>query len=217
MDAAHVPGELSGFRTMFSAFHRLRPDQARAVLADAVARKEGIGLFECGDRSLLTLGGLLGTPVVVLLVMPFIGPFRWSRLFWTYVVPVLPLVLLFDVIVSWLRLYSEAELRELTAGLDGYQWEIGTVRITPLPNVITYLIGVPGENVELMTWRCQSDSRPKSDIPALLKLRLAVDAIRRGALARIVGRRRSTRRASPAGSGPHECWSQGGMGGSWVR
>ena len=50
------------------------------------------------------------------------------------------------MIVSWLRLYSEAELRELTAGLDGYQWEIGTVRIKPLPNVITYLIGVPGEN-----------------------------------------------------------------------
>jgi len=146
VDATQVPSELSGFRTMFSAFHHLRPDQARAVLADAVARGEGIGLFECGDRSFMTLGGLLGTPVVVLLVVPFIEPFRWSRLFWTYVVPVLPLVLLFDVIVSWLRLYSEAELRELTAGLDGYQWEIGTVRIKPLPNVITYLIGVPGDN-----------------------------------------------------------------------
>ncbi len=145
VDATQVTSGLSGFRTMFSAFHHLRPEQARAVLADAVARGEGIGVFECGDRSFMTLGGLLGTPVVVLLATPFIGPFRWSRLFWTYVVPVLPLVLLFDVIVSWLRLYSEAELRELTAGLDGYQWEIGTVRIKPLPNVITYLIGVPGD------------------------------------------------------------------------
>lgn len=146
VDATHVPSELSGFRTMFSAFHHLRPEQARAVLADAVARREGIGVFESGTRSLLTLGGLLGTPVVVLLATPFIGPFRWSRLFWTYVVPVLPLVLLFDVIVSWLRLYSEAELRELTAGLDGYQWEIATVRIKPLPNRISYLIGVPSKD-----------------------------------------------------------------------
>jgi SAM-dependent methyltransferase len=146
VDAAQVPLELSGFRTMFSAFHHLRPEQARAVLADAMARGEGIGLFEGGDRSLLTLGGLLGTPVVVLLVAPFIKPFRWSRLFWTYIIPVLPLVLLFDVIVSCLRLYSVTEMREMTAGLDGYEWEIGTVRIKPLPNVITYSIGIPGEN-----------------------------------------------------------------------
>ena len=146
VDATQVPSELAGFRTMFSAFHHLRPDQARAVLADAVTRREGVGLFECGDRSLLTLGGLLGTPVVVLLVTPFIGPFRWSRLFWTYLVPVVPLVLLFDTIVSWLRLYSVPELRELTSGLDSYQWDISTVRIKPLPNRITYLIGVPSDN-----------------------------------------------------------------------
>src|SRR5262249_29663325 len=43
VDATRVPGELAGFRTMFSAFHHLRPGQARAVLADAVARREGIG------------------------------------------------------------------------------------------------------------------------------------------------------------------------------
>jgi hypothetical protein len=145
VDATQVPGELAGFRTMFSAFHHLRPDQARAVLADAVSRREGVGVFECGDRSLLTLGGLLGTPVVVLLVTPFIGPFRWSRLFWTYLVPVLPLVLLFDTIVSWWRLYTVVELQELTAGLDGYRWDISTVRMRPLPNRITYLIGVPDD------------------------------------------------------------------------
>src|SRR6266545_2698207 len=145
VEATQVPSELSGFRTMFSAFHHLRPDQARAVLADAVARGEGIGVFECGTRNFLTLGGLIGTPVPALLLAPFIGPFRWSRLFWTYLVPALPLILLFDVIVSWLRLYSEPELRELTVGLDGYQWDIGTVWNRPLPNAVTYLIGVPNE------------------------------------------------------------------------
>jgi len=146
VDATQVPSELSGFRTMFSAFHHLRPDQARAVLADAVARREGVGVFECGTRNWLTLGGLLGTPVPALLLAPFIGPFRWSRLFWTYLVPALPLILLFDVIVSWMRLYSEPELRVLTAGLDSYQWDIGTMWNRPLPNAITYLIGIPREN-----------------------------------------------------------------------
>lgn len=53
VDAAQVPSELSGFRTIFMAFHHFRPNQARAVLAHAVAKGEGIGVFECAERSLL--------------------------------------------------------------------------------------------------------------------------------------------------------------------
>jgi hypothetical protein len=145
VDATQVPGGLSGFRTMFSAFHHLRPNQARAVLADAVAKGEGIGVFECAQRSVFVLPFVPATPLRVLLATPFIRPFRWSRLFWTYVVPVVPLVLLFDVFVSCLRVYSVPELRDLTAGLDGYRWDIGTVRGKPVPIPVTYLIGIPKE------------------------------------------------------------------------
>jgi hypothetical protein len=84
-------------------------------------------------------------PLRVLLATPFILPFRWSRLFWTYIVPALPLVLTFDVVVSLLRLYSVEELRGLTAGLDHYHWQIGTVGARPIPLRITYLIGTPKE------------------------------------------------------------------------
>jgi hypothetical protein len=146
VDATRVPPELPGFRTMFTAFHHLRPDQARAMLADAVAKGEGIAVFEPGERNLLVLlllPLLLLTPLRVLIATPFIRPFRWSRLFWTYLVPAVPLVLLFDSIVSVLRWYSVRELRGLTAGLDHYDWDIGTVRAKPIPFPITYLIGTP--------------------------------------------------------------------------
>jgi hypothetical protein len=145
VDATQVPDQLSGFRTLFSAFHHLRPNQARAVLADAVARGEGIGIFETGNRQWLTFLEALGTPLRVLVLAPFIQPFRWSRLFWTWLVPALPLVLWFDVIVSCLRVYSEPELRELTAGLDSYRWDIGTVRGKWLPFPVTWMIGMPRE------------------------------------------------------------------------
>jgi hypothetical protein len=46
-------------------------------------------------------------------------------------------------VVSLLRMYSVPELRELTAGLDHYHWDIGTVRAKPIPIQLTYLIGVP--------------------------------------------------------------------------
>jgi hypothetical protein len=146
VDATCVPPELPGFRTMFTAFHHLRPDQARALLADAVAKGEGIAIFEPGQRNLLVLlllPLLLFTPVRVLIATPFIRPFCWSRLLWTYLVPVVTLVLLFDSIVSVLRWYSVPELRGLTTGLDRYHWDIGTVRGKPVPLPITYLIGTP--------------------------------------------------------------------------
>jgi hypothetical protein len=150
VDATRVPRELSGFRTMFTAFHHLRPEQARAMLADAVAKGEGIAVFEPGERNFLILllfPLLLVTPLRVLIATPFIRPFRWSRLLWTYLVPAVPLVLLFDSIISVLRLYSVHELRGLTAGLDSYHWDISTVRGKPIPIPITYLIGVPIEKV----------------------------------------------------------------------
>jgi len=84
----------------------------------------------------------------VLVVTPFIRPFRWSRLLWTYLIPLVPMVTLFDGLVSCLRTYSIEELRDLAARLDAndYLWDIGTVKSTSSPIPITYLIGVPNEN-----------------------------------------------------------------------
>ncbi len=147
VDATRVPDDLCGFRTMFTAFHHLRPEQARAVLADAAGKRRGIGIFEATERHPVALLVTLLAPLVVLGVTPLIRPFRWSRLFWTYLIPVMPLVTLFDGLVSCLRTYSVQELRELIAGLDseGYQWDVGTGRSKKLPVPVTYLIGVPIE------------------------------------------------------------------------
>lgn len=67
---------------------------------------------------------------------------------WTYLIPLLPLIALFDGLVSCLRTYSVEELRDLAARLDAndYHWDIGTVKSTMGPIPITYLIGVPNEN-----------------------------------------------------------------------
>src|SRR4029077_12135205 len=125
-----VPGELTGFRTIFSAFHHFRPEQACAVLADAVHKRQGVAVFEGTQRSVLALLLMLLVPLMVLLVTPFIRPFRWSRLLWTYLIPLMPLTALFDGLVSCLRTYSVEELRDLAARLETneYDWDIGTVK-----------------------------------------------------------------------------------------
>ena len=145
IDATAVPAQLTGFRTVFNAFHHFRPPQARQILADAAQAGRPIAVFEVVSRELFTLFALLTVPIGVTLTVPFWRPFRWSWLLWTWVVPVLPLFVLWDGLVSWLRIYSEAELRELVADIDapGYTWDIGLIPLGGAPAHATYLIGRP--------------------------------------------------------------------------
>jgi hypothetical protein len=144
VNVTEVPPDLDGFRTLFASFHHFPPQQAQPILQNAVDSQQGIGIFEVPGRHLLTILLVLLVPVADLLVTPFLRPFRWSRLLWTYVIPIIPLVLCFDGIVSCLRVYSPRELAELTERVSfasGYEWEIGEERSGLLP--ITYLIGYP--------------------------------------------------------------------------
>jgi len=147
VDATRVPEELTGFRTIFSAFHHFRPEKACAVLANAIHKRQGIAVFECTQHSVLAQLLLLLLPLMVLLMTPFIRPFRWPRLLWIYLIPVILVIALFDGLVSCLRTYSVEELRDLTGRLatNDYQWDIGMVKSTAGPIPITYLIGVPNE------------------------------------------------------------------------
>ncbi|HEY0759911.1 MAG TPA: class I SAM-dependent methyltransferase [Acidisarcina sp.] len=141
VDATNVPAGLRGFRTIFSSFHHFRPEEARQLLRNAVESGEGIGVFEAAKRSPKTFLLIFWVPVMALGVTPLIRPFRWSRLLWTYLLPVVPFVLWFDGIVSCLRTYSQQELRELVEKIPASSWEIGESNAGLLP--VTYLIGYP--------------------------------------------------------------------------
>lgn len=146
VDAATVPEELDGFRTLFASFHHFDVDEARAILRDAVSKNEGIGVFEITERKFrFWVPVLVLTPLYLWLITPLIRPFSWQRLLWTYVIPLWLLAALWDGLVSCFRTYTPRELRDLTAGLgaDGYTWDIGRIRSAGGCG-ITYLLGVPG-------------------------------------------------------------------------
>jgi hypothetical protein len=143
VDAASIPPNLRGFRTIFSSFHHFQPDCARSMLSDAAAHARGVGVFEVARRSPRTMLAICFIPLLTMVLTPSIRPFRGTRLLWTYLVPVVPFVLLYDGLVSCLRAYSVAEMEELIRPLASanYRWEIGVERKGFLP--VTYLIGAP--------------------------------------------------------------------------
>lgn len=149
VSALDVPVNISGFRTLFSSFHHFRPEQARKIIADAVSKKQGIAIAESTQNHPLMIAYMLLTPILVLLSSPWQKPFRWSRLFWTYVLPAVPFVVMFDGIVSCLRTYSPNELLDLAGqseGAEDFHWESGVEKIKYLPIGVTYLIGYPKQS-----------------------------------------------------------------------
>lgn len=145
VDARMVGSARSGFRTLFSSFHHFRPSDALSILRDAVESRAPIAILESTQRHPLVILYMLITPLLVWLATPFLRPLSLSRLVFTYLLPVIPLVVAFDGIVSCLRTYTVPELEDMVASLgeQGYDWQIGVERHRGLPVGVTYLIGVP--------------------------------------------------------------------------
>jgi len=150
IDAKNIPPDLKGFRTFFSSFHHFRPEQAHQILQDAVTKQTGIAIFEYTQRGVLSFLGMFLVPFVVWAVTPWIHPFSWKRLLFTYLLPVIPLMIAWDGLVSCLRTYSPKELKEQThlLGGDYYDWQVGEVKgpLSPVP--MTYLIGLPRRRLD---------------------------------------------------------------------
>jgi hypothetical protein len=130
IDAMSVPPGLPGVRTMFLSFHHHSPERAQAILRDAFEKRTGIAVFEGSARELGVLISYLLVPLAVLLLTPTIRPLKPSQLLFTYVLPVLPVLVLWDGLVSCLRTYSVAELQLITSNMrsDDYIWEIGELK-----------------------------------------------------------------------------------------
>jgi hypothetical protein len=148
VDAARVPPELEGVRTLFSAFHHFRPEDASAILKDAFDRRRPICVFEGGSGTVLGACAMLGVPLAVLALMPLARPFRWAYFVFTYLIPLLPFLVWWDGMVSLARIYSPEQLKQLTADMQapGYVWEIGRAGGLGIPGGLPYLIGRPVPN-----------------------------------------------------------------------
>ncbi|MCI0716471.1 MAG: class I SAM-dependent methyltransferase [Chlorobi bacterium] len=145
VDALNVPQNIKAMRTLFSSFHHFKPEDAKSILKSAVTNEIPIAVFEGAEKSILNfLGILLLTPLTFIIITPFIKPFRLSRIFFTYLIPLIPLTTVWDGLVSVLRMYSPNEMLKMAMEVDSinYKWSSGKVR-GKIGNAVLYLVGYP--------------------------------------------------------------------------
>jgi hypothetical protein len=144
VNAVDVPAHLRGLRTLFLSFHHFQPAEARQILQNAVDHGQPVAIFEAQQRTIGHFIQYFFSPINVLILTPFIRPFRWGRLLFTYLIPVVPLFVWWDGLVSVLRTYSLKEMRTMTKELErgnSFEWEIDKVKSGP--GHIYYLLGYP--------------------------------------------------------------------------
>lgn len=142
VDARNVPDHLRGLRTQFLSFHHFKSKDAKQILHNAIDSNSPIAVFEAQERSIPSILAMVFSPLSVWLTTPFIRPFKIGRIIFTYLIPLVPLFVLWDGVVSSLRTYSVKEMKALIEDLDGnqnYDWEMGNIKSGP--GMVLYLLG----------------------------------------------------------------------------
>jgi len=145
VDAVNVPKDLKGFRVMFSAIHHFKPEQVKNILQNAIDNNAPIGIFDVYEKNILAiLSVFIFNPIAMLLFTPFFKPFSFSRLFFTYIIPLIPIYTVWDGCVSVLRMYKSHELLKIArkTNANNYLWKAGKVK-NKYGIHSTYLIGYP--------------------------------------------------------------------------
>ncbi|KAI0816099.1 hypothetical protein GGR55DRAFT_625174 [Xylaria sp. FL0064] len=136
VDAAAAPPELitrnkaegkGVFRLFNLAFHHFDDELARAILKNTVETSDGFGIFELQSRDFSSFVSCMLFGFFILLIAPLL--YWWSPqiLFFVYVVPIVPFVLVFDGLISSLRSRTADEVEVLlrTCGAaDTVDWTV---------------------------------------------------------------------------------------------
>jgi len=151
VNAMNTPPEIEkSLLTLFTCFHHFSPTGAKQIIQNAVTKNLPIAIIEPQQRSLYAMFTVLMLFFVAWLISPFLKPFSKKRMFFTYFVPIVPLILVFDGIMSCLRTYTTQELSLLASevkGHENFEWKSGIVRRWQwqwiFPSYIQYFIGIP--------------------------------------------------------------------------
>lgn len=144
VNALNVPSHLKGLRTQFLSLHHFRPDDAQQIFQNAVDARSPIAIFEAQRRTVGDFIKFFFSPLNVLFVTPLIRPFSFGRIFFTYLIPIVPIFVWWDGLVSVLRTYSDKEIHGLIAKLrngDTFEWEVSCVKSGQVK--IYYVLGIP--------------------------------------------------------------------------
>jgi hypothetical protein len=141
----HFKASEKGLYLSVNSFHQFSVDEAKGILEQIAQHKQPVVIVEGNNDSLWQVFGMtVIVPLTVLFTAPFVKPFRFERIIFTYLIPILPIVTFIDGFIALFKLYAPKDLDELTASIktEDYTWKSGKLD-NGRGGKIIYLIGYP--------------------------------------------------------------------------
>ncbi|CCU74389.1 unnamed protein product [Blumeria hordei] len=146
VDATNAPATLTGtqgkkvFRMYNLGFHHFDDGLASQILRNTLENSDGFGIFELQDRTFSSMVMMMGLGLLLFLITPFYFWRSPSHLLFTYIIPIIPFVVVFDGYISALRTRTPEEVETLLRGcgvsLDEWKLLSGTEQHTwPIGNM----------------------------------------------------------------------------------
>ncbi|KAL8659776.1 MAG: hypothetical protein Q9202_006951 [Teloschistes flavicans] len=114
-----TPKPRKPFHLFSLAFHHFPTPPARAVLRNTLLHSSGFAILELQARTPASLLTALCLGPLLWLVSWYSFWGDWTHLFFTYVIPIVPAVVVFDGLVSCLRMRDRGEILKLIEECDG--------------------------------------------------------------------------------------------------
>ncbi|MCT4562398.1 MAG: hypothetical protein N4A41_13600 [Crocinitomicaceae bacterium] len=152
VDATKMGQSPKGLKTMINSFHHMPPDVAKQILLSAQEEKTPLLIYEIAENKIPTLVWWLFLPLGLvinflsaLLLTPFSRPLSFSQLFFTYIIPIIPLAYAWDGQASMPRMYAYEDLDEMLFNTEqtSYHWEIAPGKKKNGKTVGYYILGLP--------------------------------------------------------------------------
>jgi hypothetical protein len=157
LDASNVPDSYPhSARVLISAFHHFAPRLAKSILRDSAEKGKPIFILEAMTRRFHSHHKLGFFFLLAIMINPFLSKQdRFLKAMFTYLIPLIPLMSIWDGVVSVRRVYTEEELIALTSTIDAkFHWEFQKIRVG-WSGTISVFTGKPHE----ATIGCESASK----------------------------------------------------------
>ncbi|MBF0450374.1 MAG: hypothetical protein HQK75_06710 [Candidatus Magnetomorum sp.] len=126
IDATHVPEKHDRpGRTIINAFHHFSTDMATKIIQDSVEKRRAIFILEAFPRKPECFLAFFPMLTLSFIALPFITQKnRLTKLFFSFFIPLIPIIGTFDGIVSLFRIHDKDELLAMVEPYqDIYDWE----------------------------------------------------------------------------------------------
>ncbi len=152
VNAANLSKAPKGLKTMIASFHHMKPSIAKRILQSASESKSPILIYEIAKNNIPFVIWLLLLPIslsilvlMALVMTPFSKNLTFTQLFFTYIIPIIPLAYAWDGQASLMRTYTFEDIQMLLSDLDtsNFTWQMDDAKKANGKKLGYYVLGYP--------------------------------------------------------------------------